>query len=678
MAKKKNYRIPAARTDEILSAATTTKIVTPADLAMMAHDENVAAAQRAGSSIHALRRAKEAYFARKLKEKNAARSAADSSLSGEVHISQGQLPYAGEGSVTNTKLTVSQMQRLRALVAERIERRREALKVWRAMPTQQEFQNCTSKERVVYGSNRSGKTTVSAVEVALIVTGLHPKLSGTKLPKTNGIACCVGYDYSHVGRVLYRKLFKPGAFRVIRDAETGLYRPYEPDGQDKGTPRSHSEAAPPLIPKRYIAPGGVNWYRRKEGIPKSIKLTTGWEIRFYSSEGEPPQGDAVHLFWLDEEMINEAWYTESSRGLMDEGGFFIWSATPHVGGDALIDLHERAEKYRMDPNAVTREFLLLIFDNIHAAQADKQDFIDKLKDNPEAYRTRILGEFAAKAFKVYSEFSMEAHGFDMASLPGGKIPDDWCRFAAIDPGHQVTAVLFLAVPPPGKYSYKWYIYDELYLEKCSPTRFAEAFEIKTRGHSFEALIIDMRAGRVTTMGGEKPVEQIYREALSKVKARRNIPTENNPSGRPARESDKFDVVNCWDRVKRQMFVAGADNPKAGISSVKEALQVQLSSGMSQVVFARGRLPNTEYEMAHYHHKRIKGKLTDELSKKDDHLMDCLRYLVCARPEWQRPKRVVRPATAAMKRLKAKQARLDSAQSNSVNLGPRSSRTLMQS
>lgn len=665
---------------KIASSVPASQVITVRELKQMAHDERTAAALKAATTSHERRKAKEAYFARKAAEKKRMAEALAKDQA-EIDVSE----HKGSAAPKDTRryrLTDSQMQRLKLLIAERIERRREALKLWKPMPVQEAFQDCTAKERVVYGSNRSGKTTVSAVEVARIVTGQHPKLSGTKLPVRDGIACLVGYDYSHIGRVLFRKLFRKGAFKIIKDLETGKWRPYEPDGIDSDRPRKDAQPAPPLIPKRFIAPGGISWYRKKENIPKSIKLATGWELRFYSSEGEPPQGDAVHLFWLDEEMINEAWYTEAARGLADESGFFIWSATPHVGGDALIDLHARSEKCKHDPNGVTREFLLLIFNNQHLAKKDKDELIEKFKDNPEAYRTRILGEFAAKAFKVYSEFSLEVHGFDFGDLPGGRIPDDWCRYVAIDPGHQVTAVLFLAVPPLGKYTYRWYIYDEMYLEKSSATKFAEAFEVKTRGQSFEAWIIDMRAGRTTPTGGEKPVYMTYADALRAVRVRRQIPQSTrlpehvqHRLAREARESDKFEITNCWERVKHQVFIPGADNPKAGITAVKEALTVQAHTGLSMLAFARGKLPNLEYEFDHYHHKRVKGKLTDEVAKKDDHLMDSLRYLVCARPEWQRPKKIVRPVTAALKRLRDKQARLDSQRSNSVNLGPRSSRLL---
>lgn len=645
------------------------------------------------------RKAREEYMRKKqalLDAHNRAHAPAGKPFAGEAKLIK---PPVAPVSLDSVPLQPSQVQRLRELAAERIRRRREALKVWVPMPMQRGFEMSDAKERVLYGSNRSGKTTCAAVEFARMVLGVH-RLSGKRLPLNDGIACVVGYDYSHIGRVIYRKLFKKGAFRVVRDKQTGEYRPYEPDGRDSDIPLRDTEPSPPLIPKRFIAPNGVNWLKKKSSVPASIKLTNGWEIRFFSSEGEPPQGDACHVYWFDEEIEHEDWYLEASRALMAESGYFIWSATPHVGGDDLIDLHTRAEKLANDPNASVREFLLLIFDNMYLANSDKQELVAKWKDKPEAYRTRILGEFAAKAFKVYPEFHMDRHGFNLADLPGHRIPDDWCRYAAIDPGLQVQAVLFLAVPPPhypGRQ--RWYVYDELYLDHVSVTEFARAFEIKTRGQNFEALIIDMRAGRITNIGGEKPVEQIYREALSKVKVRRSdeaiseleqkmiedekrraaavagIPERARPRRKKrvlSEDVKNYEVVNVWDRVNTHMFIPGADNPKSGVAAVKEALAIDSGTNMSQLAFARGVLPNFEMEMSKYHHKRVKGKITDEFTKKDNHLCDDLRYLVCFRPEWKKPKPPKRPMTGAARRLQQKRARLEGGSSGTVNFGPRSS------
>ncbi len=250
------------------------------------------------------------------------------------------------------------------------------------------------------------------------------------------------------------------------------------------------------------------------------------------------------------------------------------------------------------------------------------------------------------------------------------------------------------MPPPHFQGRKrWYIYDELYLDHVSVTEFARAFEIKTRGQNFEALIIDMRAGRITNIGGEKPVEQIYREALQKVKVERSLESRSKleqelaeaetrraaaVSGIPERlrprrqkrkltDDDKsYEIVNVWERINMRMFIPGADNPKSGVAAVKEALAIDVGSGLSQLCFARGMLPNLEMELPKYHHKRVRGKITDEFTKKDD-----LRYLVCARPEWKKPNPPKRPMTGAARRLKEKRARLEGGPVHAVNFGPRS-------
>ena len=103
------------------------------------------------------------------------------------------------------------------------------------MPEQERFFACHSGERIALGGNRGGKTTVTVVEIARAVTGQDPH---DKYPKENGKCILVGKDLQHCSKVFYEKLFKPGAFKVIRDEETGewrSFRPNDPADQARGS-----------------------------------------------------------------------------------------------------------------------------------------------------------------------------------------------------------------------------------------------------------------------------------------------------------------------------------------------------------------------------------------------------------------------------------------------------------
>ena len=112
------------------------------------------------------------------------------------------------------------------------------------------------------------------------------------------------------------------------------------------------------------------------------------------------------------------------------------------------------------------------------------------------------------------------------------MPRDWTLYIVVDPGHQVCAVLFAALPPrlppletkldPGLYGDYVYLIDELYLRDCNAAAFARAVKDKLDGRVLEASVIDYVWGRHSETGTGKSVAQQYGEALQveQVKARR--------------------------------------------------------------------------------------------------------------------------------------------------------------
>jgi hypothetical protein len=551
------------------------------------------------------------------------------------------------------KLNISDRNRIRELAIERIRRRNEALRLWNPMPEQENFHNCTAFERSIIGSNRSGKTTCAAVDFAKIVTGQHPKFSGIKTPLKNGAAAVVGFDWDHIGRVNYKKLFAPGSFKIIRDKITNAWRPYIPlTDEDR---KAEAIDAPPLIPKRLIKK--IAWKSRALGQPKLVTLKSGWTISFFSSEGEPPQGDAYHLVWFDEEIQNQKWYSEIAMRLADNDGYFIWSATPHVGGDDLIDLHNRSVEQMTHESPMTKEFNLTLFGNCHLSEATKQRVVEKYKNRPEDYRVRVLGEFAVKAFKVYGEFSNHIHTFDPKEVwkkTGGQVPANWSKYVAVDPGNTVCAVLFLAVPPP-ELGENYYIYKELYIENCNVEKFARAVEENTRSASFEVFVMDMQAGRSTQITGGTSVEGQYHEAMKEA------------------GDAKVDV---WSRFKNRFFWPGSNDLDAGITEVKTCLYIDSITALPRLLLAKDRCPHLEQEFDRYQYMKKDGKLTDKPKDKWHHLLDCLRYLCCFRPTWAKPKPVEQEKTAAVKRFLEKQKRANAASREGVvNFGPGGSKRL---
>lgn len=253
------------------------------------------------------------------------------------------------------------------LVREQAIRKLEALKLYEPLPVCQMFHKSTAPIRLLIGSNRSGKTVAAACEVARACLGLD-----SKFPKEDGRFFCVGKDLDHIGQVMWRKLGRADAFRLIRDEQTKEWRAFRPwQAYDKAY-KEKTKPAPPLIPPRMIK--DIAWEKKSESQPSLVTLHNGWEISFYSSLGKPPQGMHLDGVWLDEEVRDEDWIPEMQARIVDRRGRIIWSATPQIGTDQLFELHERAERAILGnvPHALVEEFTVLLEDNPHIEDQAKK------------------------------------------------------------------------------------------------------------------------------------------------------------------------------------------------------------------------------------------------------------------------------------------------------------------
>lgn len=486
-------------------------------------------------------------------------------------------------------------EQARRYAAELARRQMESLRLYEPLASQQAFHESMAPERILRGSNRGGKTVPAAVEVARACTGQDPF---HKYPRENGRAFIVGKDGKHVGDVMWRKLGRAGAFKMIRDPNYGRWRAFRPWLAWDMIHIRQAKPCQPLIPPRFIKE--IAWENKKAGIPAVVRLVNGWELNFFSSLGKPPQGSDVDLAWLDEEIVDEAWYPEISARLVDRDGRFMWSATPQAGTEQLYDLHERAAKCRDMEKPPTQEFFVHLLNNLHITEAQKTLFISKMSDDERT--VRVDGDFALNLYRVYANYSLTVHGMEMAGDP----PPHWTRYVVVDPGHRVCAVLFGAVPPPSEGNFLL-LYDELYLKSCDANMFGEQMGKRSSGQNFEAFIIDGHMGRHTEMGTGRTVEEQYSDVLRK--------------------------QNVVSRRTRHGFIWGSDDVKAGILAVKGALNIR-EDGTPTLRVVRGRLPNFDDEIRRYHFKRKGSFVTDDPDNRSkNHLMDCLRYLVMFRPRY---------------------------------------------
>ncbi len=512
-------------------------------------------------------------------------------------------------------LTSQDASRLRGMLKELEKRQCEALKLYEPMPHQHDFHQSRARQRIARGSNRSGKSTCSMVELAWALTGTHPDRD--KYPLTFGRAIVVARDMEKIGEVIWRKLGRAGSFQMVRDPETTRWRARRPTDTEKG------KAAPPLIPPRMIKE--ITWEVKKSNIPKKVTLINGWECNFYSSNAQPEAiaGVDLDIVVFDEEVLNEGWFSEAMARLIDRNGFFWWAATPHVGTQQLFDLHQRAmdlaEEHEQTGDTSTplvSEVFLSIWDNVHMDEQAKLDFEASLSE--EDRKLRIEGEFAISGTRVFEAnfFPRGVHGMD--PFP---IPSNWTRFLAIDPGFKVGAVLFAAVPPlvydgtrdidPALYGDFVYFYDEIYIRGCDAPQLAKALKAHVGDLEMFAHLFDSHGGKLRSIGSGILPEVEYRNAF---------------------KSEKVRMPTCGT-----MLTYGCDDVNARILRVKDWLRVR-PDGTTKLRFIRSAVPRAIANIQGYSWKVEHGQVTDKVLPRDCHQADNLGYLVMySRLKYQKPK-----------------------------------------
>jgi hypothetical protein len=522
-------------------------------------------------------------------------------------------------------VTQHQIQQMREVQAELASRRLEALRLYRPMPHQEEFHKSMVSERIVLGGNRGGKSLAVAVEAARAATGQDPY---GKYPLEGGNIAIVGRNWPHIGLVIYPILFKAGAFRIIKDEETGEWRSIR-QGDDK----SKSKPAPPLIPPRLIK--DMSWVLKNAGYLNKVELTNGWTIWCFSSEGEPPQGYQADLIWLDEDLNNERWVGECQARLADRKGRFVWAAMPHSRNDALLGLCERADREieTHNPKPLIQKFTFRFLDNQFIDDEEKRKNIERWSAlGQEELKMRAEGEFTTESTLMYPTFNPAVHILRREELPDGQVPADWTRYAAIDPGHVVMATLFAAVPPDERFIL---IYDELYLRQCNAMIWGERFYGKVQEQSIYAAIMDMHGGTLRDLGSGRLPHELYSEELKK-------------------RGYRFSIGGS-------SFIPGSDDIPARTALVRQMLHVR-GDGTTKLKILDGACPNLLREIKRYRKKTttVNGQVyvTDEPQTRGEvHAVQTLEYLAAHEPRYHKPPRRPGPEPWWVKYLAEREKRL---------------------
>ena len=540
--------------------------------------------------------------------------------------------------------------RKREILAQLKTVREEALKLYEPLPYQDAFHRCTAKEAMIQKGNQTGGTVCACVEIARAVTGQDPY---GKYPPKNGIAVCVGYGEKHIGTTFWRKLFRPGAFRIIRDLETGTWRTFRPWRESREVDGKPGEAlrekesipAPPLIPKRFIE-GKPAWVKRSSDIFDRVKFTTGWELYAANSAGDPEhlQGlSGVWLYLFDEDVAQGGWYAEAVQRTASVNGLLRWDAMPHAKTNDISSFIERADEESLKPVPRTIVIRVEQAENPYLSDAFKEESVRiALSLGEDVYRKRILGQMTNSEVLMYWSFRRNIHGARTEFKPEDEqleesgrvlrsplqkefaknkfvVPHEWTRRTVTDPGSSVCATLFAATPPPSVGHYVL-IYDELYITKNIAPLFAREFKKKIGEQVIEEMLFDMHGGHLRGASSDRMWVHEYQDAIEEIGVRCEA-----TGARFRAACDKIKFREEQLRVWLEMRVKGKD------------------AGFPIVYIDLERCPNLVRQLNHFKKKVIKVNgvdttLDEAYQRGSYHAAECLEYLAAHGCHYVKPRK----------------------------------------
>ena len=483
------------------------------------------------------------------------------------------------------------------------ERQKEGLNVWSPNEEQGRFHASKANIRLLLGGNRSGKSLCAAVELARAVTGCDPY---DKYPKRDGIAVVVAKSEDGIADIIWDRLYKPGAFQMLRDVEreerehslVDLWRAVRMNEPADLARRDEWIPSYPMLPHRLCSRKDVHWANAGRGVPGLVRIpSTGWEIRFFTGGSTPRAGFVADLCWIDEELENEQWSLEMRARLVDRGGCLFWSATPENCSQALYDLYERFLKNDKYVDC----FKLNSLGNIYTSDEEKAKFYAGMSE--ETKRVKQGGEFRLGGQRIFPEFNWEKH-----SCKSFNVPRSWSRFLSIDPGSTVATVLFAAVPPESDPLHfdRVYVYDELMVTDSTAAKLAEAIKARIGSDDFDTWIIDWHMARQRQMGSGLTIIDQYEAAFKELSLRSNlfgVSFEHGQEGHVARN----EAIHTW------------------LASDRPILQI----------FDHCIVTRSQMERYHRQRNKVTGLVEDKPVKLNDHCVDALGMLAAYNPQYRK-------------------------------------------
>lgn len=339
------------------------------------------------------------------------------------------------------------------------------------------------------------------------------------------------------------------------------------------------------LPKHYLIDG--QWKKSWLERSRTLTLTNGSQIEFMSAsqEREKFQGTSRDGLWVDEEISRDIWQ-ECRMRLIDAGGRAVLTLTPLNGMTWVYD-----EIFLRATDADISVTVASTTDNPHLNPTEIELIAAGLSD--EERRVRLHGEFVALHGLVYKEYTDRPPHL----IKPFTIPDDWTVYIGIDPHLRTeTAALFVACNPDGEL----FVFDELFMGGLIGD-IAQAITDTLGDRQYLSAIIDCASRQPNPVSGVSIRDEFARHGIITKNARKDV--------------------------------------GAGIYRVREYLRIDPSCDKPKI-FIFDTCRRLRYEFAHYvwddSFRTITSTAKQAPRKVNDHLLDCLRYVIMDDPIYVAP------------------------------------------
>lgn len=403
-----------------------------------------------------------------------------------------------------------------------------ALDLFRPTDYQEDIVTCDASEILVQGAPRSGKSVIVAAMIAAYLLnrpitfadGTTHNIREPAWANRPVITWLIGLQLNHIGQTLHRLLCRAGAFDMVRDKQTGMWRAWQPGRipGDADIPVDERKPAPPFIPPSAVV--AETWENKAEYKFTSLQVTDGSMVYGFASSGDVKRGDPVNRIWIDEEIKFSQYYAEWQSRISDRKGKIIWTSWPDAETPALLRLYRRCCDQRDEVERGVRKKPDVVNFIFRASKSPFTDADEKRKRiegwNESEQLARDSGEFVTHTIMAYPEFSRRYHVVDygegsplndkvtaaMKSL-NWNVPSDWCVDLVLDPGTSRPALLWCAIPPRSFWDNDepyYIIFREMAIPRIDAREMAKRTKAADPHRHYMRFIGDSKAGLQTPPG----------------------------------------------------------------------------------------------------------------------------------------------------------------------------------